>query len=436
MSKLGLTILIVSVAVCAVLFANVPNVRDQVALFSQFIGASALILMAWAQLMATRLPVVEPLFGGLDRVYVLHKWSGILALAAILLHDTIDADMDGLGRETALVELGETLGELSLYGLLVLGVISVATFVPYHLWKWTHRVMGAFFVAGALHYLLELKPFSNFGDPVGLYVSAFCLLGLLAYVYTLLPETARRGRAYRVSSIDRTGGAAQISLASEGAPMRHAPGQFAIFSFRQTGLTEPHPYSLSAPPHADGALQITVKPLGDFTHRLLRDLKPGSAAQVQGPFGRFTRRSGGSAPELWIAGGIGITPFLAWAEALTDKDTAPVHLFWAVKSREEAPQLERIEAAAAAHPNLTLHLCVSAEGTRMTPEAVASAADMSQAKAWFCGPAPMRRSLAKALAKHGMTPRRFHYEEFEFRTGIGFKRLAASLGDRLATQKA
>lgn len=77
--------------------------RDAVALFSLYLGMSALIAMAISQLISTRVAPVEWIFGGLDRAYVLHKWLGIGALAAILLHDTIDADMTGLGRETLLV---------------------------------------------------------------------------------------------------------------------------------------------------------------------------------------------------------------------------------------------------------------------------------------------------------------------------------------------
>lgn len=429
MSRFGLFLLGLSVAVCAFMFASLPNVRDPIALFSQFLGSAALILMAWAQIMATRLPGIETVFGGMDRVYVLHKWTGILVLVMILLHDTIDAEISGLGVETALVELGETLGELSLYGLLVLGVISVATFIPYHLWKWTHRLMGAFFVAGSVHYILELKPFGAFADPTGLYVSAFCLMGALAYAYTLLPEGARRSLAYEVTQLRQTGGATQITLKRQGRQMRHQPGQFAIFSFAQKGLAEPHPYSLSAPPKEDGSLEITVKALGDYTHRLGRDLSVGTLAHVQGPFGRFTRH-GSRGPELWIAAGIGITPFLAWLEALDEAQTEPIHLFWAVRSRDEAPHLDRVMAVA--HPAVTVHLFVSSEGARVSGDGIAEVADLHNARAWFCGPAPMRRMLQRDLARHGISARRFHYEEFEFRTGIGLRRLSAWLGAKAA----
>ena len=46
----------------------------------------------------------------------------------------------------------------------------------------------------------------------------------------------------------------------------------------------------------------------------------------------------------------------------------------------------------------------------------------------------MRQTLAKAFRENGLAPSRFHYEEFEIRTGIGLRRLAAWTLRRLADQ--
>ena len=153
--------------------------RDVIALFSQHPGMSALIAMATLQLIATRIGPPEWIFGGLDRACVLHKWLGIGALAAILPHDTIVAEMTGSGHETLLVETAETAGEIALSGFLVLVVITVATFIPYHLWRWTHRLMGVFFALGSFHFLFILKPVPA-SDPLGLYVAALCVPGIAA----------------------------------------------------------------------------------------------------------------------------------------------------------------------------------------------------------------------------------------------------------------
>ncbi|MEM5475642.1 hypothetical protein [Pacificibacter sp. AS14] len=72
-------------------------------------------------------------------------------------------------------------------GILVLVGLSLALFIPYHWWKLTHKFIGGFFVLSAVHFMLIIKPFA-LSDPIGLYVTAFCVLGMVSYVITLLPR--------------------------------------------------------------------------------------------------------------------------------------------------------------------------------------------------------------------------------------------------------
>ena len=427
MNPFGIVLVAGSALFPACQLFTLPDIADRVALFSQYLGLAALVLMAWGQILATRMPGVEAVFGGLDRCYVLHKWAGIVAMAAILLHDTIDAEMRGLGRETALNELAETLGEISLYGLLILVVISVATFIPYHLWKWTHKGMGVLFAAGAFHFVFIMKPFAM-GDPAGLYTGLFCVAGLAAYAWTLLPERMRPSRGYVISDLAQTGGALAVTMTPRRGVLRPQPGQFAILRFVGAGKGEPHPFSFSAI-GSDGSLRVTIKALGDFTTSLPCALAIGQEVRVQAPFGRF--RLSGAGREVWIAGGIGITPFAAWAEALA-ADAGPVDLFYCVPSRAAAPHLAEIEAFADAKAQLNLHVIASGEGARLTPEGIADIVglDMSGIKVSFCGPVGLRQAMQTGLRRYGVTPRRFHYEEFEFRTGVGLKRLAQWLASR------
>jgi len=427
MNPVGLVLIVATTLFPAYQLFSLPNVADQIALFSQYLGLAALILMAWGQVLSTRLPGTEVVFGGLDRIYVLHKWAGIVAMAAVLLHDTIDAEMDGLGRETALNELAETLGELSLYGLLILVVISVATFIPYHLWKWTHKAMGALFAAATFHFFFIMKPFAM-TDPAGLYTGLFCLAGIVAYIWTLLPDRIRPSYRYTVASLEKTGGALAITMTPTKKGLKADPGQFGVIRFKGHGSDEPHPFSFSKI-NDDGSLRVTIKALGDFTTRLEGLVKVGQPVSIQGPFGRF--RLSGKGSEVWIAGGIGITPFLAWAGAL-DPNGAAVDLFYCVKSKADAPHLSELEDLAQAKPNLRLHLIVSAEGRRLSADMIADTVegDLALSKVSFCGPVSLRRALQIGLRRFGVTARRFHFEEFEFRTGIGLKTLAAWVWER------
>ncbi len=427
MNPAALILIVATTLFPAFQLMSVPNVTDQIALFSQYLGLAALILMAWGQILSTRLPGMEAIFGGLDRIYVLHKWLGIAAMAAILLHDTIDAEMQGLGPETVLTELAETLGEISLYGLLILVVVSISTFIPYHLWKWTHKAMGALFAAGSFHFIFIMKPFAM-TDLAGLYTGVFCVAGLAAYLWTLLPENMRPSHGYVVTNIEKTGGALAITMAPKGKGLKPAPGQFGVIRFTQPGLTEPHPFSFSRIGE-DRALRVTVKALGDFTSRLGQLAEVGQSVHVQGPFGRFRRT--GKTSEVWIAGGIGITPFLTWVHAL-DPEGASVDLFFCVKSRQSAPHIAELETMATAKPNLRLHVIASDENMRLSADGIADLVGerLQQSKVSFCGPVPLREALQTGLRRHGVTPRNFHFEEFEFRTGIGLKRLAAWILER------
>jgi len=423
----GLALCAVSLATPMIWFPEIAKGRDAIALFSQYLGIWALIVMALAQIIATRLRLVESLFGGLDRSYKLHKWLGIGAMVAILLHDTIDAEMRGLGAETLLVEVAETAGELSLYGLLILVIITIATFIPYHLWRWTHKLMGFFFVAGAFHYLFILKPFAN-NDPLGIYTAAFCVVGILAFLYRYLPPSLRPSHAYEISQIAPAGAALSISLTPQGRGLRHRAGQFAFISFNGG---EPHPFTISQAPQDDRALRVSVAPLGDDTHRFAQRLKPGTRAQIEGPFGRFERPH--RAPrELWIAGGIGITPFLAWAGA--KQDATPVDLIYCVREASQAAHLEELRQLAETAPNLTLHIHESAQSGRLTAESALqlAGADVSDLTVSFCGPAAMRQSLAQDFGRLGLSGTKFRYELFEIRTGLGLRALSGWVQKRIS----
>lgn len=419
----GLALIAVAVLLPLVWFVPLAG-RDPIAVAGQYFGSLALILMGLSQFMATRLPGVEAVFGGMDRVYVLHKWTGVAVIAFVLLHDAVGAEIRGLGDKSTLEEFAKTMGEFSYYGFLILAGLSIATIVPYSLWHWTHRFMGAFFALSAFHFAFIAKPFS-LGDPPGLYVGAFCILGLVSYAYTLLP--LRRwvaARAFIVEAVERTGGALAVTLAPRGGNLRHRPGQFAFLRFDLPNLGEAHPFTISSAPRADGKLRFSIKSPGDWSSEVPYYLQAGGAVWVDGPYGHFRRRASAVA-DIWIAGGIGITPFLAWAEAMLP-ESPDAHLFYSVRNRADAPHLDELEALASQKPNLHLHLIESAVAGRLDAATIqqTTGADLKRTHVYFCGPTAMREGLQDGLERLGLRAARFHYERFEMRTGIGLWRLA------------
>lgn len=428
MNPIGITLIALALCVNAYHFFTLDN-SQTIAVLSQCFGAASLILMAFTQIIATRLPIIERIFGALDQSYRLHKWLGVAAVVTFYLHDTLDAKIENISKN-GLHDFAKFLGEQGLNGITALTIVSVLLFIPYHWWRWTHRLMGVFFAFSAVHYLLITKPFSVF-SPVGTLVTVFCLLGLLAFVYTQLPRKFRTWKRYRISQIEKINDTTVITLSPDTQTIYHQAGQFAFLRFNDAKSKEAHPFTISSAPNSDGTLRFSVKSLGNYTAKLPNSINVGDTADIQGAYGRFIRHSTRKT-EIWIAGGIGITPFAAWAEAFTDNDPATVHLFYCVKNLADALHLTALEAAAERYDNFHLHLIESSMMPHLSGQHIAdTVGNLSKAKAYFCGPIPMRKKLGTQLRERGISARRYHYEAFEMRTGIGVEGLLRQLSKRI-----
>ncbi|MBY4892017.1 hypothetical protein KUL25_04490 [Rhodobacteraceae bacterium N5(2021)] len=210
-------------------------------------------------------------------------------------------------------------------------------------------------------------------------------------------------------------GATCVLATPNGRGLRLRPGQFAFVSARKSGLREPHPYTVSGTGEG-GSVEFSIRPLGDFTCRLRKTLAPGGKLRPQGGYGTF-RPQDRRKPQVWIAGGIGITPFLAAAEALEPDLDGQSTLIHAVPTKAAAVGEDRLRAVSARVPGFTYHLHASNTASRLTGDAVLKPLpfDISTTEMWFCGPAPLRKALQAQFKAAGKSPRRIHFERFEFR---------------------
>lgn len=239
---------------------------------------------------------------------------------------------------------------------------------------------------------------------------------MAAWLFTQLVAPHLLRQIHVLDDIERHGSVTEITLRPEGRGMRWRPGQFAFVSAPDAGLAEAHPFTIAAAPGADGRLRFGIKALGDWTARLSEQLPVGERLSIDGPYGRFFFRRRVN-KQVWLAGGIGITPFLAWAEALTDTDLQEIALIWAVTKPADAFAADRLAAIAARHSGLTFHVVVGETEGRLTAERLASLVPfpVSEAELFFCGPGEMRETIVAGLRARGESPRRVHHEAFEFR---------------------
>src|SRR5690606_20330356 len=102
--------------------------------------------------------------------------------------------------------------------------------------------------------------------------------------------------------------------------MDFRPGQFAWLSLGDSPWTmQQHPFSMTSSADEEGAVEFTIKALGDFTSTI-QDVEAGSRAWLEGPYGVFTWKPG-QCPEgaVFITGGVGITPVMSMLRTARDR---------------------------------------------------------------------------------------------------------------------
>jgi predicted ferric reductase len=287
-------------------------------------------------------------------------------------------------------------------------------FGGYERWRALHRTTGLFVAAGFAHGVLDGTPWA--GAPVlrWAYV-AVGGIGLAFYVYReLLAQRFLSLHDYQVATVSRVADdLVEIAMRPLGRPMRFAPGQFAMVYLEAKDGWHRHPFTIASAP-AERMVRVTVKALGDYTSRLLELVEPGMPAVIGGPHGRFSHARG-SDRQVWIAGGVGVAPFMSWLRALDGHLPRRVDFFYTAPG--EPPFADEIRAIAERHPTLHAHLVDSRRDGRLTPEDVLAVAggDPRELSVFMCGPQAMLRSFQNGLRERGVPARRIRREYFDWR---------------------
>ncbi|MGB0866225.1 MAG: ferredoxin reductase family protein [Granulosicoccaceae bacterium] len=381
-----------------------------------FMAAFAMSAMSMAFILAVRWPIVERLSGGLDKSYRLHRWFGLTALIGIVGHWLLVPGGAGQALFPMLAGLGEELGEVSLYALLILIALSAIQVLPYRWWRYSHYAMGPVFAVAVMHTFLSDIPLA-LGSLAWNCMLAVSTLGLIAWIWKFVRDT-RYKPSYHVSSVRTLPGTTEITLEPISLPIRHRAGQFAFVSFDLDGLREPHPFTIASA-DAGGELRFAIKALGDFTEELQRSSLLSCTARVEGPYGRFSYRRGPK-KQVWVAGGIGITPFLAFLQELAPDHPYTVDLVYCVRSQHTALYLDELTEQSKRLQHVKLHVLASDEGNRLNPSWAEASLQTGWHSAgfWFCGPESLRGGVEELMREFAISPRKLKYEYFDMRGAV------------------
>lgn len=388
-----------------------------------YIGVS---LLMWQLIIGTR-SIAGLFFVNLPEKLTLHRRIGTYGILVFLLHPALMliAYAEPLtylvtpnlstGYETAV-----TYGRFALMTLLVIWVTSVVIRgkIGYRPWKYLHYLTYVIIVLVLLH---APEVGSSFTQPwVQFYWYSFVSIMLIAIALRLRHVFTYGKAPYRVVALQQlTTEVQSYTLEPLGKKLIPRIGQYIYIQRRLWG--EEHPFTVVDHDPTTGKLLIVCKISGSFT-KALAQTKRGETVLLDGPYGTFTYEHivEPTDSSVFIAGGIGITPFVR--HLLKQGTHAPAVLLYANRLPETAVYrdvLRRtlgnryVDVFSQATPSQTATHGI--EYGRMRTEIITKYVSDPTTKRYFiCGPAGFITSVKSRLVELGVPAERIHDEAFNF----------------------
>ncbi|MFL6449458.1 MAG: hypothetical protein ACJ746_17510 [Bryobacteraceae bacterium] len=202
-------------------------------------------------------------------------------------------------------------------------------------------------------------------------------------------------------------------------------GQFAWLNTGKTPFNrDQHPISLSSCAYDEPGREIafTIKSLGDWSSRTVAALGPGKKVWVDGPYGVFTADREQGPGYVFIAGGVGITPFFSTCLTFAQRgDQRPVFLFYAGKTFESLTFREQLDALQS-RMNLKIIYVLQDPGLDWQGERGFITAEVlkrhlpgqfKRMQYFLCGSGPMMDSIEEILPNLDVRAELIHTERFD-----------------------
>ncbi|MEK6855689.1 MAG: ferric reductase-like transmembrane domain-containing protein [Nanoarchaeota archaeon] len=389
----------------------------------QLSGLVGMTMFALTFILTTRLWFIEKYFGGLDKGYKVHHSLGVFAFVLILFHPILLV----LNYIPSNINIAAiyfipssdwpiNFGIIALAGFIILIILTIFAKIAYQKWKFTHKFMGLVFLIACFHVFfvptdISLYPILRY------YMLAVSAIGLISYVYDLKNDFFKKGYRYKVVAKESLGDKVNlIKLVPINQKMNFKAGQFVFLKFLDSSISqEEHPFTIASAPK-NGEIVFAIKSLGDWTSDL-KNLKQGVIAEIDGPYGKFCNSQ--NSEQIWIAGGIGITPFLSMAEefARGEKRMSKIDLYYCIRNREEAvflPKLQEMSKKLSGKFRVIPYF--SENNKRISAKEIIKTSGNLQSKAFMiCGPSKMMYSLNNQIKAEGVKSELIKFEDFSLK---------------------
>lgn len=429
MKKIGLILsyILIPLPLIFVLYSTSPTKYEYIKyLIPMILGSIAYVYMIGQLVLSSRIKVIDKIFG-LDKIMRFHGLIAILAIITIYVHKFIMEDIYGEN------EIGDLAFNLF---LIVIGLsiifftnIKIFTKIKNKIKKIFNYDINLIFhnlsILAVILMFLHVQNSANAKKSVlvqGVY-TAYFIMGITLYLYhKFIKVYILSKKAFIVKEIIKENDSIRtiVLKAKNDKIFSYKPGQFAFIRFIGYKTKEQHPFTISSSPINGEDIRFTVKNLGDFSKDLDK-VKLNSIALIDAPYGIFSYKNNIEDNLVFIAGGIGITPFMSMLKTLSiEKSKRNVTIFWGVNSKQDIIFENEFKNIKKNLDNLKFVPIISnsddyieAEKGYFTDEIFKKYVNNIDNKGFYiCGPEILLNKSIKILKDNNVKNQNIYYEKF------------------------
>jgi predicted ferric reductase len=393
---------------------------------SSVTGYIGIALLLWMYILGTR-SVVGLYFNDMSHILSLHKFFGKYGMILLVLHPIFATLYYGqkvylypiLFKISTPLEKSITYGRIAFVTLFVVWLTSaiIRSKIKYRPWRYIHLTSYVILPLSLLHVpdigssyqILSIRTLWYITVAVFVIFSILrlrFLVGLGKWKYTITHNMKVSEGVYTL----RMKGVKKLAI---------YPGQYVYLQKKL--WAEEHPFSVMDYLGRTNSVTLGYKVFGKFSASMSQ-LKAGDQVYLDGPYGVFTHQidptilGGLDADAIFIAGGIGITPFI---KHIMNRPVEHTWLFYAnqgfdlaayspdLKSRLGDRQIDVFNHSDANVKNI--------EHGYITSEIIQKYITLPHLKQYYiCGPSPMMAAAKKILLQIGVPKSQIHLEEFGY----------------------
>ncbi|KAL2649564.1 hypothetical protein R1flu_017692 [Riccia fluitans] len=285
-----------------------------------------------------------------------HVWLGHFTMVLFTLHGLLflgpwyfEGRLVEMMLSWKVHEIGVIPGEIALGAGLLMWITSFkyTRVRAFELFYYTHHLYTVFIIFMALH--------------VGDFVFGIAFAGIFLFIFDRFLRFCQSRKAVGVLSATLLPCGAFELVLPKPSGLAYNELSFIFLNVPSLSRLQWHPFSVSSSPgDCPHSMKFLIKPLGTWTSKLGNAVKQSTitrcplalTARVEGPYGHESSYFLDYEALLLVAGGIGVSPFVALIRDLLYryKNNEPglphdVTLVWAVKSHKELRVLDSL------HPN-------------------------------------------------------------------------------------